>query len=65
MRIGADGGMGHKPSDRWTISLCKFCHAEQHQIGETAFELKHAIDMKKLAEAFFLRSPHRHKLETE
>ena len=52
-----------KPSDRWTISLCKECHTEQHLIGEGPFERKHTINMKALAEAFVKASPHRHKLE--
>lgn len=26
VRTGTDGSMGSKPSDRWTISLCKDCH---------------------------------------
>lgn len=63
VRDGTDGGMGIKPSDRWTISLCKTCHTEQHQIGEFAFETKYKINMKALAEAFFRASPHRQKLE--
>ena len=63
VRDGTDGGMGLKPSDRWTISLCRDCHSEQHRIGEEAFEFVHKIDMKALATAFFKASPHRHKLE--
>ena len=62
MRNGTDGGTGMKPSDRWTISLCHNCHANQHHMGEIAFEKAHGIDMKKLAEAFFKASPHRSKL---
>jgi transcription elongation factor Elf1 len=63
VRVGTDGGTGIKPSDRHCVSLCKPCHSEQHQIGERAFEMKHKIDLKALAFAFFMRSPHRHKLE--
>jgi transcription elongation factor Elf1 len=62
VRVGTDGGTGIKPSDRWCISLCKNCHAEQHMLGEASFEFKHKIDMRALAFAFFMRSPHRHKL---
>jgi len=61
--VGTDGGTGIKPSDRWCISLCRECHAEQHRIGEAVFEIKHGIDMKALAQAFFKASPHRGKLE--
>ena len=57
-----DGGMGLKPSDRWTISLCRGHHIEQHQMGEQAFETRHGIDMRELASEFARRSPHRRKL---
>lgn len=63
VRKGTDGGTGIKPSDRWTISLCKECHALQHQLGEGPFERAKRIDMKGLAEMFFKNSPHRIKLE--
>ena len=65
VRRGTDGGMGIKPSDKWTISLCKSCHAQQHQQGEETFEKCHGIDMKVLAMEFFKASPHRQKLETK
>lgn len=64
VREGTDGGMGIKPSDRWTISLCKDHHAEQHSIGEGPFERRHGINMKALASEFFRNSPHRFKLES-
>lgn len=57
-----DGGMGLKPSDKWTISLCRTHHIEQHQIGEAAFEKRHKIEMRALAMEFAKRSPHRAKL---
>jgi hypothetical protein len=63
VRTGTDGGVGIKPSDKWCISLCKECHARQHQIGEEAFEKAWGINMKALAEAFFRESPHRHKMK--
>lgn len=63
VRGGTDGGTGMKPSDRWTISLCKDCHAEQHRIGEIAFAFKYGINMLALAEEFFRRSPHKRKME--
>lgn len=63
VRVGTDGGMGQKPSDWWTISLCHDCHNEQHRTGERSFERKYKIDMKALAEEFFARSPHKHKME--
>lgn len=65
VRVGTDGGTGIKPSDRWTVSLCRDCHMEQHRIGEESFERQHGINLKDLAAAFFKASPHRHKLEAE
>lgn len=58
VRGGTDGGAGLKPSDRWTISLCADHHAEQHRIGEAAFERQYGLDLRSLAEAFARRSPH-------
>lgn len=63
VREGTDGGLGMKPSDKWTISLCRDCHTEQHRIGEGPFERLCGINMKALAAEFFAKSPHRGKLE--
>ena len=63
VRVGTDGGTGIKPSDRWCISLCKSCHADQHRMGERTFEKMWGIDLREIAAAFFKASPHRHKLE--
>lgn len=60
-----DGGMGLKPSDRWCVSLCSAHHAEQHRLGEPAFEQRYGIDLLALAEAFAQRSPHRSNLQRE
>ena len=57
VRSGTDGGTGMKPSDCYTISLCRGHHAEQHQIGERAWELMHDVDMRALAVAFAAKSP--------
>ena len=65
VRNGTDGGTGIKPSDRWTISLCKDCHGRQHQIGEPAFEKEAGIDMKEMARLFYMSSPHRFKMEAQ
>lgn len=62
VRTGTNGGMGLKPTDDWTISLCQAHHAEQHRVHETPFEREHGIDMKALAKAFARQSPHRAKL---
>lgn len=55
-RVGTDGGAGVKPSDWWTLPLCHDAHAEQHQIGEPAFEKKYAISMREIAKSFWTRS---------
>ena len=62
VRSDTDGGTGLKPSDRWTISLCRRHHLEQHQIGEAAFEKRYNIDLRVVAEEFAKRSPHRQRL---
>lgn len=63
VRLGTDGGMGMRPGDYWTISLCRSCHARQHQIGERSFEEETGIDMKWLARQFVNVSPKRRELE--
>lgn len=60
VRNGTDGGVALKPSDRWTISLCRDHHREQHQIGEAEFERRHQLDLATLAAEFARRSPHCH-----
>ncbi|MEO6114163.1 MAG: putative HNHc nuclease [Sphingomicrobium sp.] len=62
VRAGTDGGVGLKPSDRWTISLCAGHHAEQHLLGHASFEQKYCLDLKALAQAFARASPHRLKV---
>lgn len=57
IRKGSDAGMGRKPSDWFTISLCRDHHAEQHSVGETSFEVKHGIRMLTLAAEFAAASP--------
>ena len=58
VRRGGDGGMGLKPSDARTISLCSRHHAEQHRIGEQAFEKRYGVDLLAMAREFARRSPH-------
>lgn len=62
VRVGTDGGVGMKPSDKWCISLCKECHATQHRLGEQSFEKLVGINMEALAMEFLAKSPHRSKL---
>lgn len=65
VRLGTNCGTGLKPSDKWTISLCREHHAEQHRIGERTFSMDHfgqPSGMRRLAEEFAKRSPHKAKL---
>jgi hypothetical protein len=64
VRTGTDGATGIRPSDWWTISLCSAHHAEQHRIGEAAFEERYQIDLRALAEQFARASPHRQRWES-
>lgn len=32
-----DTGMGEKPSDRWSIPMCRTCHMKQHAMNEREF----------------------------
>lgn len=63
VRTGTDGGMGVKPSDCHVIPLCSIHHGLQHQWGEAEFERRYDIDMKKIANAMWQRSPCRIKLK--
>lgn len=58
VRKGTDAGVGMKPGDNWTISLCRGHHAEQHTHGEGWFAAWYKIDMKALAAEFWEKSPH-------
>lgn len=62
VRRANNSGMGFKPSDAFTVSLCRDHHAESHR-GERTFEERHGLDLLALAEKFYRASPHRHKLE--
>ena len=37
VRIGSGAGIGQKPDDWRTVSLCRGCHNHQHTIGEESF----------------------------
>jgi hypothetical protein len=60
VRAGSDAGMGRKPSDWFTVSLCggpDGHHAEQHRIGEASFQELHKINLHALAGEFAKASP--------
>ena len=62
VRRANNSGTGLKPSDAFTVSLCKDCHAESHR-GEVTFERRWKIDLMELAQAFYRASPHKSKLD--
>ena len=62
VRSSRDAGIGQKPGDQWTISLCLWHHAQQGGEGEPAFQKRHGIDMIALAKEFAAKSPYRDKL---
>jgi hypothetical protein len=49
VRSGSDAGAGMKSSDRYSISLCTECHAQQHQFGELVFWSTVRIDPLNVA----------------
>lgn len=57
VRIGSGAGMGQKPDDWRTVSLCRDCHSLQHSMGERSFWNDTHIDVEKLIEAFCKASP--------
>lgn len=62
LRVGSDAGMSRKPSDWFTISLCRLHHSEQHCLGEKTFAERHQIDLHALAKAFCDASPKRFEI---
>lgn len=57
VRNGSGAGMGQKPDDFHTISLCQGHHDTQHQIGEISFAKRYGIDLHALADEFAKASP--------
>lgn len=57
VRLGSGAGMGQKPHDWRTVSLCRDCHALQHFMGEETFWRGVEIDPSILIEAFCKASP--------
>jgi hypothetical protein len=61
VRIGSGAGMGQKPSDWRTVSLCRDCHSGQHSIGERTFwdnyRKSHGCTVEELIDAYCKASP--------
>jgi hypothetical protein len=62
VRRAANCGTGMKPSDAYCVSLCRDHHMESHA-GEQTFERKYGLDLMALAREFYLKSPHKSKLD--
>jgi hypothetical protein len=68
VRIGSGAGMGQKPHDYLTVSLCKQCHQRQHNVGEVAFwaDAWHnglSVSADDLIDEFIRTSPVRAEIE--
>lgn len=57
VRIGSGAGMGQKPDDWRTVSLCKECHHTQHNQGERTFWTAAQVDVDAMIDAFCKASP--------
>ena len=61
VRLGSGAGMGQKPDDWRTVSLCRECHQAQHRVGEQTFwgnrKRDLGFDVEALIEAFCKASP--------
>jgi len=49
-------GMAEKPSDRWTVPLCRPCHERQHSGSEAAFWSALGIDVIALCARLYADS---------
>ena len=69
VRIGSGAGMGQKPNDWRTVSLCSECHATQHRNGEQSFWAAYrkatGTDVEDLIEEFIKASPRRAEIAAE
>ena len=57
VRSAANSGTGLRPHDSSAVPLCHEHHAEQHRIGQPAFERRYRIDLAALAADFTRLSP--------
>lgn len=61
VRLGSGAGVGQKPDDFRTLSLCRDHHAEQHRAGERTFW--QGRDVEALIAFFNRTSPKRREIE--
>lgn len=45
VRVRGNAGVGQKPSDFFTIPLCRVHHDEIHKHGSTTFEQKYQVSL--------------------
>lgn len=61
VRMGSGAGMGQKPDDWRTVSLCGDCHRLQHSHGEPSFwrayAKEHGCTVEELINAYCKDSP--------
>jgi len=57
VRLGSHAGIGQKPDDWRTVSLCASCHRLQHGLGEETFW--QGKDVAALIDAFCKAGPKR------
>lgn len=62
--MGSGAGIAQKPDDWRTVSLCRDCHARQHNVGEATFwENATTADVEALIAAFCKASPKAREIE--
>lgn len=61
VRKGTHTGMSQTPDDSVVVPLCLAAHEEVHK-GHDTFEAKYGLNLSKIAEQLWARSPHRLKL---
>lgn len=61
VRNGSGAGIGQKPDDFRTVSLCSFHHSQQHKVGEQTFWK--GFDIEALIAEFIKASPKRREIE--
>jgi hypothetical protein len=66
VRLGSGAGVGQKPDDWRTISLCQYHHAMQHRVGEQSFWNRVDVPIasaETLIAEFIKASPKRFEIE--
>jgi hypothetical protein len=51
-RTAANAGKSQKPHDWYCFSACRKHHAEQHRIGQPAFERKYGLSLAEICAVF-------------